>query len=58
MDENNETKREGKNITLTVHDGVIGGQCNFRIEQDFKKVMDDIVTHIFTEEKTNGSNGM
>jgi hypothetical protein len=59
MNKNDETKemkkREGQNITLTVHDGVIGGQCGLGIKPNFKKVMNNIMD-IFTEEKTNGSN--
>lgn len=46
-------KRETRNITLTVHDGVIGKQCKF----NFKQVMNDIVNEFLRkEEKINGSN--
>lgn len=51
-----EKKREGQNITLTVHDGVVGGQCSFSIPSNFKKIIDNILKSTFTEEKTDGSN--
>lgn len=55
--ENNETiitkKRENRNITLTVHDGVIGKQSKFNFKQIIHNMMNEFSRK---KEKINGSN--